>query len=225
MNETLRHVQELGTPWSGPYPSSPYKMDKIVDLAGASILDIGCAAGTYVAFCQRLGKQVQGIDINLECLGQAISTFGLSFTCAVAGALPFADRSFDTVMMWDVLEHTRDDRLALGEAIRVAKKNVLLSVPKQDSEKIFNSANGLTYRHFIDPDHRRYYTPKGISRLIKSLGPYRIVVEHWCQIHPVAVYKGVGVPRLVTATLDRLLWLLTRDKQAFLRNLFVEIRL
>ena len=34
MNETLRHVQELGALWSGPYPSSPYKMDKIVDTYG-----------------------------------------------------------------------------------------------------------------------------------------------------------------------------------------------
>lgn len=223
MNEVAQYVQSLGLSWSGPHPSSSYKMAKIVSLAGDSVLDVGCGVGAYVAFCQRLGKRAQGIDLNVERLGQAVSDFGPSFTCASAEALPFANKSFDTVTMWDVLEHTEDDRLALSEAIRVAEKNVLLSIPKQDPERIFNSANGLTYRHYVDPQHKRYYTPERISRLVDGLGSYNVVVEHWCRIYPVAVYRGLGVPRLLTAVLDRFLWLLIRDKRLLLRNLFVQV--
>jgi SAM-dependent methyltransferase len=225
VSEAARYVRSLGLSWSGPYPSSAYKMTKIVELAGDSVLDVGCALGSYVAFCQRLGKRAHGVDLDTERLQQAISTFGAFFTRAPAEGLPFVDGSFDTVMMWDVLEHTENDRFALSEAIRVARKNVLLSVPKQDSGKIFNSANGLTYRHYTDLDHKRYYTPEDVSRLVESLGNYRVVIEHWCRIYPVATYKGIGIPRLITGTLDRLLWLLGRDKKAFLRNLSVTVEL
>jgi ubiquinone/menaquinone biosynthesis C-methylase UbiE len=200
-------------------------MAKIAELAGDSVLDVGCANGAYVAFCQHLGKRAYGLDLDSVRLQRATFTFCAFFIKASAEALPFGDGSFDTVMMWDVLEHTENDRSALSEAIRVARKNVLLSIPKQDLGKIFDSANGLTYRHYTDLGHKRYYTPEDVLRLIERLGDYHVTIEHWCRIYPIAVYKGIGIPRLITGALDRFLWLLGRNKEPFLRNLFVRIDL
>ncbi len=43
--------------------------------------------------------------------------------------LPLADRSFDTVVALDVLEHTDDIHAAFAELLRVADRNVIISLP------------------------------------------------------------------------------------------------
>jgi 2-polyprenyl-3-methyl-5-hydroxy-6-metoxy-1,4-benzoquinol methylase len=223
VNEAARYVQSLGLSWFGPLPSSPYKMAKIVDLAGHSVLDVGCADGRYVALCQRIGKRAHGIDLDWARLKQAGSDFGRFFSQASADALPFADKSFDTVAMWDVMEHTSDDRQTMREALRVARKNILLSVPKETDSVMFTPSAGITYLHYIDATHVRYYSVKSISALMTAVGVKEYHIEHWCRIYPVSVYKKLGISRLVTASLDRILWLLGREKTAFFRNLFVQI--
>lgn len=196
-------------------------MQQIVERAGDSVLDIGCSTGAYVAFCQALGKRAVGIDIDIAKLAEARKEYQGHFVSASAEALPFRENEFETVLMWDVLEHTSNDRTALSEAIRVAQKNVLISVPKEDG--ISTPGNGVTYRHYVDLEHKRYYTPENIHNLISSLGSYNVVVEHWCRIRPVAAYARIGVPYRLCAVLESFLWMLSRNKEAFLRNLFVEI--
>jgi ubiquinone/menaquinone biosynthesis C-methylase UbiE len=199
-------------------------MAKIVDRAGDSVLDVGCGIGTYVAFCRGVEISAQGIDVDSERLDQALSAFGSFFSRASAESIPFADNAFETVLMWDVLEHVPSDQQALAEAIRVATRNILISVPKEHSPEIFNTAYGLTYKHYIDPEHKRYYTPERIEGLITRQKATIKSLEHWTRIYPAGVYKGAGVPHLLCAAIDRLLsWLWTRRSEAFMRNLFIEL--
>lgn len=56
------------------------------------------------------------------------------FVAGDATALPFSDRSFDAVTMFDVLEHIPDDRKAITEALRVLKTGgfLLISTPNEN---------------------------------------------------------------------------------------------
>jgi ubiquinone/menaquinone biosynthesis C-methylase UbiE len=225
-------LSELNLDLAHP-PTSPYKMQKVLDLGGESVLDIGCRDGAYMAFCRAMGKRVVGLDLApspppgsdlplVRANAQALPFADHSFDTQ---ALPFADHSFDTVLMFDILEHASDEELALREAARVGRRNVLLSLPKPDNPKIFNPWNGLTYGHYTDPEHQRYYTPNHIQELVKCLG-YRVIsLEHWCPIHPADVYIGVGAPRLLCRLADRVMWMFIHDKPIFMRNLFVEVSL
>jgi len=214
-------LKELEMDSQGPSPSSPFKMQKTEALSGESVLDIGCGGGAYVAFCQALGKRAVGVDLDFAKVVEARREYQGHFVCATADALPFCDNEFETVLMWDILEHTRDDKKALSEATRMASRNILMSVPKED--EISTPGNGVTYRHYIDPEHKRYYTPESIRKLVENLGSHVSQISHWCRIYPATVYESLGVPRLLTTGLDRLFWLLGRNRKAFLRNLFVEI--
>lgn len=205
----------------GPWPSSPYKMRKVRVLAGKIVLDVGCRDGAYVAYCLDSGMPAIGVDLAPQVTGCA----RLPLVKASADALPFADGAFQTVLMFDVLEHVRDDVVALRAAARVARGNILLTVPKPSDPDVFNPSNGLTFRHYVDPEHKRYYEPEGIRALASATGLTARGIEHWCPVHPSDVYTGGGVSRFVCRILDRLMWAMTRNRPALLRNLFAEILL
>lgn len=215
-----KYLTRLGLSLPIP-PTSPFKMQKVIDLSGNSVLDVGCRDGTYVAFCQALGKHAVGLDLAPSPPPGS----DLPLVHADAQFLPFADRSFDTVLMFDLLEHISDEELALQEAARVSRRNILLSLPKQDDCRTFNPWNGLTYRHYTDPEHQRYYTPVYIQSLTKRLGYAVTILEHWCPVHPVDVYIGAGAPKWLCRLADWALWKLIRDKNVLLRNLFIQVSL
>jgi SAM-dependent methyltransferase len=194
-------------------------MRKIRDLAGRSVLDVGCRDGGYVRYCHELGRRAAGVDVAL----QRTRGVNLPLVQASAGALPFASDSFDTVLVFDVLEHTPDDAAAVRECARIARGNILLTVPRPNDSAVFNPWNGLTFRHYVDSQHRRYYEPERIQALAARLGYSARGIEPWCPIHPNDVYIGGGAPRLLCRLLDRLMWTLSRNSSALLRNLFAEV--
>ena len=96
---------------------------------GKSVLDIGCgAAGKSLYFVKMGADKVVGVDIveSYESEADALAEkLGYSdkfeFVCASADALPYADNSFDTVIMNDAMEHVSDPVSVLDEVMRVIK--------------------------------------------------------------------------------------------------------
>jgi predicted TPR repeat methyltransferase len=200
-----------------------FKKQKILDLAGAAVLMVGCGKGKYLEFCRSSGRQVFGVDISTEYAAEASKRCGGSVSVADAAALPFADGSFDTVTLWDVLEHVPDDCAALRESIRVARENVLFSVPAEDYYP--DHSAGVTFRTYTDLSHRRYYDDQRLENLLALCGQKDYTVCRFDQVRPMLLYKRVGIPRFLLSTADKLLWLLSTKSDAFKRNYFVEIRL
>src|SRR5688572_1899957 len=98
--------------------------------AGERVLDLGCGYGAYSLALQSEGRQCVGCDINIEYLKAAASA-GLPVVAA-QGSLPFPDKSFDTVLLFEVIEHVPQIEALLGEAFRLARKNVLVTVPNAE---------------------------------------------------------------------------------------------
>jgi ubiquinone/menaquinone biosynthesis C-methylase UbiE len=96
------------------------------DPAGADVLDIGCGdGGALIAFAE-LGAQCAGIETNLKSIGRARIRadehgVAVAFQPGSAEALPFADESFDLVMLDNVLEHVSDRDQTLREIHRVLR--------------------------------------------------------------------------------------------------------
>ncbi len=78
------------------------------------ILDIGCGRGELAMHCARKGGQVWGLDYAPAALGLAAKlpkTEKMAFQQANATRLPFAGKSFDTILMLDIIEHLSQDEL------------------------------------------------------------------------------------------------------------------
>jgi ubiquinone/menaquinone biosynthesis C-methylase UbiE len=126
------------------------------------------------------GLQCIGCDINLNYLKKAAQQ-GLPVV-NVDTTLPFPDRSFDSVVLFEVIEHVTDIQSILKEAFRVARENVLVTVPNsEDLERM--KANDVTYAHMLSSDHVHFFEPDSFKSLLE---PYskRVLIERSDPIYP-----------------------------------------
>lgn len=132
-------------------------------LAGTRVLDYGCATGAYCAQLQKRGFICTGVDVNEEYVRIARQR---GVDAVPAGQrLPFDDKSFDTVLMFELLEHAAQPDLLLEEAHRLACSNVLVTVPNSAEFQELKRHN-LTYEHMLDTDHVRFFTPETLDALL-----------------------------------------------------------
>lgn len=88
----------------------------------SSILDVGCGDGELARMIaeKREDTDISGVDVLVRPDTKIpVSEFD-------GATLPFPDKSFDLVMFVDVLHHTEDPKILLREAVRVAKKGVVM---------------------------------------------------------------------------------------------------
>jgi len=135
--------------------------------AGNTILDLGCGYGAYSLALAAEGRQCFGSDVNMKYLASA-SVSGLPVV-AVDSVLPFPDRSFDTVMLLEVIEHVPQLENILREAFRVARRNVLVTVPNSESLNRLQE-NDVTYGHMLSSDHVHFFDPASLEELLVRFG-------------------------------------------------------
>ncbi len=194
-----------------------FKKKKLLRFSGKSILLVGSGEGTFVHFCLTTGRLAAGVDIDFGKLKVAKERYStLPLIQADACALPFKSNSFDTVALLDCLEHT-DDTVAIKEAAQVARENILLTVPLEDS---FSSpAIGLIFRGYLDRTHRQYYTVTKLAQKLRNAGLPEHKIEYFERIRPMLIYSQGVFPRWLLRAFDVILSL-TVSKWKLCRNLF-----
>lgn len=101
-------------------------IEPLLDAAGISrgvrMLDIATGPGYVAAAAARRGALVTGLDFSSEMVALASSRYpDISFREGNAEALPFADGSFDAVVICFGLLHFPDADQALREAFRILR--------------------------------------------------------------------------------------------------------
>jgi methionine biosynthesis protein MetW len=146
-----------------PAIPSEHVLDFLTERAGASVVDLGCGYGEYVRRLRETGREVVGIELDASTVARAQSD-GLDVRVGDVTALPFPDGAFDTSVLVEVIEHVADPERALVEALRVARRNVLVTVPNV-AEYEHLRAYGVTYRHLVTTDHVNFFTPEELQSL------------------------------------------------------------
>ncbi|AUB56455.1 hypothetical protein BK008_10365 [Methanobacterium sp. MZ-A1] len=135
--------------------------------AGKKILDIGCATGDYCIALTEREFECTGVDINPQYIEEARKK-NVNALVSESDFLNFEDNSFDTALLFEVLEHVENPYNLLKEAKRVAKKNVLITVPNCSQLSQLGQFN-LTYEHILEEDHVNFFTKKDLEDMISGV--------------------------------------------------------
>jgi SAM-dependent methyltransferase len=190
------------------------------NLENKKILDVGCGVGMYVRKFREFSEQVYGVDVDLERVAKAQSATQANCSVAPAEALPFPDGFFDTVLLHEVIEHVKDDRVAVAEALRVLAPGGRLVIFAPNRLYLFETHGIYVGKRYIfklipfvnylpNPlrnrfcPHVRAYTKGAIKRLWADQ-PARVVVHTY-------VYPGfdniASRHRILAGGLRRFLYL------------------
>jgi ubiquinone/menaquinone biosynthesis C-methylase UbiE len=149
-------------------------------LQPATLLDIGSGRGAFLwplldAFPT---LAVTAIDTTARRVADILAVRDggvgrLSAQVMDATRLGFDDDTFDVVTMLEVLEHIADTERALAEAVRVARRWVVLSVPSKPDN---------------NPDHIHLFSEGALTRLLHAAGARRVNLDHVLN-HRIAVAR------------------------------------
>jgi 2-polyprenyl-3-methyl-5-hydroxy-6-metoxy-1,4-benzoquinol methylase len=171
----LEEREQVGT-WGN---ISLSRLDFLFKYAGRKILDVGCATGSYVRLLLARGYDAYGIDLLPS--PQWIEIPEGRLRQGDIQDLPFKDREFDSVTAFEVLEHVENIDNAIEELKRVARKNIILSVPNCERLEIFKES-GLVYHHWVDRTHVHFFTA---TTLREKLEEHGLLVRYLDRINPV----------------------------------------
>jgi ubiquinone/menaquinone biosynthesis C-methylase UbiE len=121
------------------------------------ILDVG-SGQLYPAFRKTYGERYVGLDLPSTPFPKTVEGDAHDLS-------RFADGNFHLVTMFSVIEHLKEPYRALGEAIRVARRAVILTTDLTQADK--------------DRSNCHYYawTPKTLNQLLSLFGKARVWTE------------------------------------------------
>ena len=88
----------------------------------STLLDVGCGDGTLARSIMDRRPQLRATGVEIR----ARPTTAIPVQEFDGRTLPYADRSYEVVMLVDVLHHAEDSLLLLREAARVAAREVVI---------------------------------------------------------------------------------------------------
>jgi ubiquinone/menaquinone biosynthesis C-methylase UbiE len=139
-------------------------------LAPSTLLDIGSGRGTFLwpvmaGFPEVIVTAIDVLDQRIADM-DAVRRGGIKrlrvFQMDVCD-LAFPDASFDGVTILEVLEHLHNPEVALRQALRVARRFVIASVPSTPDD---------------NPEHRHLFTVDRLRKMAAAGGCAQSKIEH-----------------------------------------------
>jgi 2-polyprenyl-3-methyl-5-hydroxy-6-metoxy-1,4-benzoquinol methylase len=171
-------------------PIARYLMNGFLESASAlvasveaeTVHEVGCGEGKLSIFLAKRFPQMRfrGSDFSRQVVDLARSNAAregltIDFRANSLYDLRRDADSADLLICCEVLEHLEDPKRALGIVSKLARKNLLLSVPREPIWRVLNMARGKYIKDLGNtPGHLQHWSRHGFLRLVAG---YAEVVE------------------------------------------------
>jgi SAM-dependent methyltransferase len=171
VEDYLEHI-ERPLSWNNLY-ERPAMKERLPDLNGKNVLDIGCASGYYSQYALKSGANVTAVDVSqkmLNTLVKKIKSDKLTIHRAdIAQPMPFLKaNSYDCVIASLVMHYIKDWEPLLAELYRVMKKGGRL---------VISTHHPIAIYQYIKPSS--YFDFKLVEDTWAARGPHPFKVRYY----------------------------------------------
>lgn len=150
-----------------------------------ALLDAGGGTGRITQSLKGYASPLVVADLSLEMLAQAQMKDNLRTVCSHSEKLPFADESFERVIMVDALHHVHDHQQSIDELWRVVKPGGVIVVEEPDIRQFsvklvaLGEKLALMRSHFLAPERirRLFNNPRARTDIFSEGFNSWVVVE------------------------------------------------
>lgn len=156
-------------------------LERIYALRGGdSLLDVGSGLGTFLRLAKEKGFEVTGVEPNYEAATMLEELYGISVHNCMLEELE-TSHSYDVIVMWDLLEHVPDPRLAMNTSHELLGPRglLVLETPARDSfiHWLVKGAYRLSAGRIRGPlfkvygvHHLQYFSERSLQQFLASCG-------------------------------------------------------
>jgi len=133
------------------------------------LLDVGCAFGVSVEVAKDFGWDAYGLEVNPHAVSIAQKSVGSRVKVGDFESALLDARSYEGVLLWDVLEHLSDPLKTLQQANRLLSMNGVMII-NTPSTKSLSARLMRGFWHHFKTEHLCYLSPKNLKRALNAAG-------------------------------------------------------
>jgi len=156
------------------------------------LLDVGCSHGAFSFEIARMGYTVVGLDTNKESISVAQKIQGdLGIRNVIFHHMDilsnnFSEKKFDVIIIFETLEHIKDDSRVIQEFNRILKDNgiIIISVPYEENVQEYDEPVGACWAKdgtyiCIGEGGCHYRNGYNLDRMRLLLEKNGFIIENW----------------------------------------------
>lgn len=138
-------------------------------LPPGKLLDVGCAAGEFLAHAKKHGWEVYGIEYDSETARWATESYAINVTSGSVYDVAFPE-NLSVCTFWASLEHVSDPKAALEKAYHALIPTGILVILVPNYASWEARYAGQFWPHLDIPRHLYHFEPHSLQKLAESTG-------------------------------------------------------
>jgi 2-polyprenyl-3-methyl-5-hydroxy-6-metoxy-1,4-benzoquinol methylase len=147
------------------------------------LLDVGCAAGFFVAEAERLGWEAEGVDVSEEMIGWGVHHVSPHIALADFAGYHVPTNSLHAITMWDYIEHSIDPRADFDRAWKLLVPGGVIALSTGDIGSLFARICGKRW-HLLTPHHHNFFFSRDtLTLMLVSAGYEPVKSAHYAAFY------------------------------------------
>jgi 2-polyprenyl-3-methyl-5-hydroxy-6-metoxy-1,4-benzoquinol methylase len=169
-------------PKAEPMPTFARGLRRLGELrTPGRLLDVGCSYGAFMVLAQGVGWSTSGVELSESAAKFAREERHLDVFSGTVEQATYPEGYFDTVTLWDVIEHLDNPVSTMAEIRRIMAPGGILLIFTINQESLLTATGHILYKlslnkwkHlmglFYDIHHNFFFSPRTITSFLKRSG-------------------------------------------------------